>query len=178
VVASAPNVNVSRSTPRRRAARGFAIALALVGAGAGARPVGAGAEPPPDPRANALRVRVAEWYEARKGLIREKCPKCAGFGGGSTTNKVWVNCPRCEGRKTVLATRPYRKVFFDMRSPAFRAREKAQEEVTAAYTRIDRADATPVQLLSTFRIDRVEIDGAGGTAYVFENVATVARESH
>ena len=164
-----------RSTPLRSlrlvlAALGVAVTVLLTARVAPAAPI--------DPRANALKARVVEWYEARKGLLREKCPRCAGFGGGPTTNQRWVNCPRCEGRKSVLATKAYRKLFFDMRSPAWRARATAQDEATAAYLRADRADVPPREFIAKYQVDRVEVDGAGGTAWALENDDPLAHESH
>jgi hypothetical protein len=160
----------------KRRVRELEALVAKLGGTVPGAPAAAGSEPA-SARTAVLKTRVAAWFDARKALARENCPTCRGWGVVSTRSAVRDACPKCDGRKTVIPTRAFRAVHYDMKSEAWRRRPNATDEANAAYRAADASGATPL-LLSTYRIDRVELVGTRfARAWVFEGTDSVSRES-
>jgi hypothetical protein len=168
--------------------RGTIVALALVllaGAARAEPPAGAPPAPAkaaPDPaaaaRTNALRYRASEWLDARKRLVAVTCGTCKGFGVViDSRTGLQATCPTCGGARTILAKDPFRRVTYDMRSPAWRRRDGAQDEANRAYLAARGSSRGPGYLRSS-RIERVELIGDRyGIVWVFEGTDSVSRPS-
>lgn len=124
-------------------------------------------------RMQALKARVTTWFDARKAQARETCPNCRGYGMVGRGNV----CNKCDGRKSVVPTKAFRTVHYDMKTEAFRKRPNATDEANAAYKAADASGQTPL-FLGSWRFDRVEPVGARfGRAWTFEGSDSVSRES-
>lgn len=158
------------------------VAMAIGSAASHARPQDApAAKPAPTAEAvaltNRLRARVVEWCDARKLLTQAVCETCRGWGRVEEKTGRIVTCPTCDGRKLSLRRAPFRKVAYDMKSPAWRSQSRAKEVAGEAYDAANRSSTAP-GFLRSYRIDRVELlDATHGVAWVFEGTDTVPRDS-
>lgn len=164
---------------REVVALGILVAASDLAAALDAPPTKPAAAPTAEQRALAdkLRTRVTEWCNARKQLSQAVCDTCRGWGQVQEKMGRIVTCPTCDGRKVAIRRAAFRKVAYEMKSPAWRSQDRARELAGEAYDAANRS-STASGFLRSFRIDRVELVGAEhGIAWVFEGTDTVARES-
>lgn len=141
------------SPERMRASRGTLrralVALALlVGCGIVAAPASACGPAPacaaaPDRKAAEQKLfsRATGWVNARKSLKKE-CWQCNGVGKGTGNG-----CTNCVGG-WAFSPKDFTKVYFDIRSPAWRSRPQATNEFDQAFERLKSGTLTGFALTS------------------------------
>lgn len=121
-----------------------------------------------------LRPRASEWWRTRKRLVFV-CPQCKGQGKVRYRRRRVVDCPKCDGNRKVVDAKRYRKLFYDMRSPAFRSREGIQDRLTREYESARTGSPWPEEI-TKYHIDEVELVGERhGLVYVERNREDVAK---
>lgn len=154
------------------------ISLALLGGDRSAGAEGPASTPPGPPavdlaaRTRALEERAKAWWSDRRKLVGS-CPQCIG-SGKVRWRRQWMDCPKCDGRKRYVPPDVYRRLFYEVRSPAFRLMDGIRDKVEAAYKEAN-GSAWPMDV-NRFRIERVVlVDPTRGEAWVAENDDTTAR---
>lgn len=121
-----------------------------------------------------LRPRASEWWRTRKRLVFV-CPQCKGQGKVRAGRRRIVDCPKCDGNRKVVDAKRYRKLYYDMRSPAFRKQEGIQDRLTREYESARTGSPFP-ESITKYHIDEVELVGERhGLVHVEENREEVAR---
>lgn len=142
-----------------------------------AAPVARGEPPAPaaatdvTARLKALRSRAEAWWAQRRklGVV---CYQCRGTGQ-VLYRRAMHTCPKCDGRKRLAPAEVYREIWYEARSPAFRAREGTRERLEAEYKAALRSGVPEVFQV---RIERHEmVDDVHGVVYVAENKDATAR---
>lgn len=122
-------------------------------------------------RARSLRSTADAWWAQRRklGVV---CFQCRGTGQVLYKRAVHT-CPKCDGRKRVVPADVYRTIWYEMRSPAFRAQEGVRQRMEQEYKQA-LSDGVPEVFQS--KVERHElVDATHGLVHVTENKDTTAR---
>jgi hypothetical protein len=154
------------------------LATSLVVLAALCRPATGEDAPKPKPapeeaaRLKRLKARAETWWNARKGLVKT-CDRCGGVGRIRWGRQI-RECPECDGRKRKVPADVYRKLYYDMRSPAFRLQDGIQARVEDEY-KVANGGQWPMDV-DRFKItEQSLVDATHGVVLVIENKDTVAR---
>lgn len=150
---------------------GALVVLALIS------PMSARAEdaPPPAPAPKPaerllierLKDRALEWMNARRQMLIT-CPTCDGYGATR-----WQRpCGSCGGSGRKYAKDSGRKVFHDMRSPAWRARASAKDEAGQEFGALKIGDAATVSPKSWRWVSGELVDDTHGLSVIVEGSGT------
>ena len=121
-------------------------------------------------RLRELRKRASRWHHHRK-RFPSRCHHCDGRGKilshnprrtesvayqdeegnvtiqkGRTRIKGWQTCPTCKGHKQYISEKSFMKVYYEMRSPAFRLRKDSMSEVAALLAKARQGDPWPTKI--------------------------------
>ncbi len=125
-------------------------------------------------RTTKLRRRASAWWRTRKRLVFG-CPQCKGQGKVRAGRRRIVDCPKCDGHRKVVDAKRYRKLFYDMRSPAFRRIDGIQDRMTAEYEAARTGSPWPTEI-EKYHIHDVELVGERhGLVHVERNREDVAK---
>lgn len=126
-----------------------------------------------------LKSRATEWMNARKSLVVQ-CWNCEGTGSVrqlSGGRVVRSTCSGCKGAGKRYSKELGRKVLYEMRSPAWRARPTAQDEAGQNFASWKLSDSALVAP-TTWRWDHAElVDDTHGLVFAFEGEDPTAKSS-
>ncbi len=95
-------------------------------------------------RLSKLRTVSNKWYFERKRFPIE-CPRCKGTGTETIVGRGVrrIKCRQCDGRKLWIGNKSYRKVYYEMKSPAFQALPGIKDTLTKQFIAARRGRPWP-----------------------------------
>lgn len=159
---------------------GMLAALAPL-VGAGVLPLDAAAEEPPGRisekehkrRHSKLRNAAGRWITNRKAFP-SRCPTCQGKGkrmGYKRGRPAWVACKQCETRGAWVSDKHFRKVYYEMRTPAFRALPGIEASLNKQYIAARSGKPWP-SIIKRYRLrDREMVDDSHGIVWFLFNAS-------
>ena len=126
-------------------------------------------------RRSSLRTAAGRWITSRKAFP-SRCPLCKGSGFRLKKRGrriLRVKCHQCEGKGKWISRKHYRAVYYEMRTPAFRAIPDIQDQLTTQYNQVRRGSPWPQQI-SRYRFRSWElVDATHGIVWVLFDAARV-----
>lgn len=122
-------------------------------------------DPPLDEKArkkrlSKLRSAGGKWITHRK-RFPSRCPQCKGAGKITSQKgmrKIRIKCPQCDGNRAWVSRKDYKKIYYDMRSPAFRMAPDIQDRLNDQY-RLAKAGKPWPTMIKRYRIRKWEMVG-------------------
>ncbi len=124
-------------------------------------------------RHSKLRTMAGRWITQRKAFP-SRCPMCQGRGkrmGSKNGRPTWVACKQCATRGAWVSKKHYQAVYYDMRTPAFRALPGIQDQLGRQYTAARSGRPWP-SLIKRYRLrDREMVDDTHGVVWFLFNAS-------
>ena len=130
-------------------------------------------------RLSKLRTAASRWIVARVEFP-SRCPLCKGAGKTRVRagHRIVVRkCNQCNGNHAWISDKHYKKVYYDMRTPAFQALPGIKKTLTEQYKLASQGKPWPTMVKRHRMRERVMVDDTHGVVYFLFNASKAPTET-